>query len=112
MGLLLLPSVGEVVELSDRQTNFRGNRPNRPCLCYAQGEASINVVPLSRQEELEGSGYELPPAAAYGLDSPSYIVDHIANIDYFTAVSAKSLGHIAADVLPGALDYIWTVIDP
>lgn len=112
MGLLHLPSVGEIIELSDTQINFRGGRPSRPCLCYAQGEASINVVPLSRAGELEGSGYELPPTAAYGLDSPSYIVDHIARVDYFTAVGAKSLGHLPADILPDVLRYIWTVIDP
>jgi hypothetical protein len=112
VGLLHLPSVGEIIELSDKQINFRGNRPNRPCLCYARGEASINVVPLSREGELEGSDYEISPTAAYGLDSPSYIVDHIATIDFYTAISAKSLGHLSADVLPGALSYIWTVIDP
>lgn len=112
MCLLQLPSIGEIIELSDAQTRFRGNRPSRPCLCYARAAASINVVPLSREGELEGSGYELPPSAAYGLDSPSYIVDYIATIDYFTAVSARSLGHLRAELLPDALDYIWTVIDP
>jgi hypothetical protein len=110
--VLHLPAVGEVIELSDKQTGFRGNRPNRPCLCYSRGEASIRVVPLSREGELEGSGYELSPSAAYGLDSPSFIVDHIATVDYFTATTAKSLGHLDAEELPGTLDHIWTVIDP
>jgi hypothetical protein len=107
-----LPSIGEIIELSDKQIRFRGNRPNRPCLCYQRLEASVRVVPLSRDGQLPGSGYELPPSAAYGLDSPSFIVDHIATIDYFIATEAASLGHLASNVLPAALDYIWTVIDP
>lgn len=110
--LLHLPTVGEIIELSDKQTKFRGNRPNRPCLCYSRREASINVVPLSSKGELEGSGYELPSSAAYGLDGPSFIVDHIATIDYLTAISAKSLGHLTPDLLPEALEHIWMVIDP
>ncbi len=112
MELLHLPSVGEVIELSDKLTGFRGDRLNRPCLCYARREVSINVVPLSREGELPGSGYEIPASAAYGLDSPSFIVDHIAVIGYFIATSASSLGHLGMEILPEALEYIWTVIDP
>jgi hypothetical protein len=110
--MLYLPSVGEIIELSDKQTCFRGDRPNRPCLCYRRFEASVNVVVLSREGGLPGSGFELPPSVAYGLDSPSFIVDHIAHVDYFTATSATSLGHLAAEILPQALEYIWAVIDP
>ena len=109
---MYLPSVGEVIELSDKQTGFRGKRPNRPCLCYARFETTIKVVPLSREGELEGSGYELPGSAAYGLDSTSFIVNHIATIDYLTAITATSLGHLPSELSSDALRYIWTVIDP
>jgi hypothetical protein len=112
VALLHLPSIGEIIELSDRQTNFRGERPNRPCLCFARREASIDVVVISGDGKLQGSGYELRASAAYGLDRPSFIVDHVATIGYFDATEAPSLGHLTGDVLRDALDYIWGVIDP
>jgi hypothetical protein len=105
--VLLLPLVGEIIELSDLITGFRGERPKRPYLCYRQfPPIHIMVVPLSRQEESPRSDYRIPATAAFGLTDDSFIVDWPKRLEYGDFDGMPSLGHLEPDLCQQVLEHL------
>ncbi len=110
--MLLLPAIGEVLELDDRVTKFRGGRPNRPYLVFRQFPPLwVSVMPLSRREESPRSDYLIPVHAVHGLDSDSFLVDWWTNLEYADTAFAPSLGHLANDLLPSVLEHIRSLLN-
>lgn len=102
--MLLPPRQCELIELSDDQTGFPGDRPNRPYLVIRQYPARVRVMALSSNPDPRA--FELPPGSAHGLTEPTFTVNWSRSIDYLTAIEATSLGHLPANLCRAVLEFI------